>query len=558
MPPTEHNPSGYFESQTISDLHDELLRDAGTSWDDVSSFPNEWLDSPSAAQWRKRMCDAFGDEFGTHPLLVLKDPRICRLVPFWLSVLSDLNVAPHFVLIVRSPLEVAASLARSQQTDFFQALLLWLQHTLEAERETRGYSRSFVSYEALLRDWRGMIARIQQDLGFAFPRSGQPADAETDSFVTSGLRHHSVSTDELLGRKDVPDWVKATFEQIVHACDGKPLSTSVLDEVRAQYRAGDNVFGRLLASSRLAGKRVFEDYKGLRAELQRVREQMSGKDQSLSALDARVLDLQSKLTARNAEFDQQRTQLETRDAQIDQLLGAIELVLRWSARMALGPDAKLEPIESMCDELKSADIDSIPQIAKASLDLTEQYARADRLELECGLLRVEVNGLTSELDTLRTQFGSQTDQLALELARNATLDEDHRRASVELARLREKFSALQEELETRAHAAERSASEFAQLHENFMLSEKQRAEYRGEAMRRASKIQGLTAELAVKASQLHGLESELRIARAELADRDLFIHRLSQQLSELQASTAWKLTKPVRSLAKILNSANRG
>ena len=46
MPAAVANPVGHFEPMDIVNLHDEILRSAGTKWSDWSRFPGSWYDSP--------------------------------------------------------------------------------------------------------------------------------------------------------------------------------------------------------------------------------------------------------------------------------------------------------------------------------------------------------------------------------------------------------------------------------------------------------------------------------------------------------------------------------
>ena len=53
------------------------------------------------------------------------------------------------VLAVRPPEAVAASLVSRDQLPLYRSLLLWLSHTLEAERATRQLPRLVLSYVQL-------------------------------------------------------------------------------------------------------------------------------------------------------------------------------------------------------------------------------------------------------------------------------------------------------------------------------------------------------------------------------------------------------------------------
>src|SRR5581483_5443085 len=89
-------------------------------------------------------------EYGDSTLFVVKDPRLCRLIPLWLAALERYGARPSFVITTRNPLEVAGSLRARNGFSATKSYLLWLRHLLDAERDSRGFPRVFTSYEQLL------------------------------------------------------------------------------------------------------------------------------------------------------------------------------------------------------------------------------------------------------------------------------------------------------------------------------------------------------------------------------------------------------------------------
>ena len=74
-----NNPHGYWEPEPLVSLHNRLLAEVGSAWDDFGP-----LDVARLAGAREALAAAFTAEFGTDVgLAVLKDPRICRLLPLW-------------------------------------------------------------------------------------------------------------------------------------------------------------------------------------------------------------------------------------------------------------------------------------------------------------------------------------------------------------------------------------------------------------------------------------------------------------------------------------------
>jgi hypothetical protein len=136
------NPAGHWEPARLIELHDQMLAEAGSSWDDWRSFDSSDLGASRLRFYKAEIARLIDEEYGSAPLFVLKEPRISRFVPLYTEILKRMRIDVCYVLIQRNPLAVIASLAnRDGFTPGFSSLL-WLRHELEAESATRGRSRT--------------------------------------------------------------------------------------------------------------------------------------------------------------------------------------------------------------------------------------------------------------------------------------------------------------------------------------------------------------------------------------------------------------------------------
>ncbi len=227
--------AGFWEPREIVAIHDELLASAGSSWDDFSEFPQPWFASDLAGSFKTRLVATLREEFGPAPLFIVKDPRICRIVPLWLSVLDELGAAPLFVIPIRNPFEVAASLQQRNSFPETTSLLLWLRHFLAAERDTRGFRRSFVAYDHLLSDWGKVVDGIARDLHIHWPRRSVAFDLEIDSFLSTRWRHHSYSNGSMFSRRPMAQWLQTAFDWAMSAANNHPSASAELDTVYAAF-----------------------------------------------------------------------------------------------------------------------------------------------------------------------------------------------------------------------------------------------------------------------------------------------------------------------------------
>lgn len=187
------NPKGFWEHAEIVELHEQLLEALDSSWDDVSALPDLWWAKEQLFPFKDRLIGIVQRDFGRSPLWLLKDPRVCRLLPLWLDILQDMKIKPYFVICLRDPYEVAASLQERDGIMGGEACLLWLRHVLDAEQWSRGYPRSLVTYEDVLNDWRSVCGTLEQAMGVRLRGRDAYVIKQIEEFIEPGLRHHIVA-----------------------------------------------------------------------------------------------------------------------------------------------------------------------------------------------------------------------------------------------------------------------------------------------------------------------------------------------------------------------------
>jgi GT2 family glycosyltransferase len=186
----DDNPRGFFEHLGVVDVHDRLLASAGYTWDDPRNLPPPRLTGEEAQPFRRELAEILRTTFSGAPLWAVKDPRLCRLLPAWFGLLSDIGSTPGFVVIHRRAEEVAASLARRNGFSLEKAALLWADHVLQAELHTRDHARVFVSFDRLLSDPATTLDVMARMLGLVWPRPWTEAADEVAGFLTPSLRRH--------------------------------------------------------------------------------------------------------------------------------------------------------------------------------------------------------------------------------------------------------------------------------------------------------------------------------------------------------------------------------
>ena len=249
MIPTIDNPRGYFESIALACTHDALLASAGSRWHDWRQIDARWFCSPAAEEYRKKIKDLLLSEYGDHPLIVIKDPRISRFVPFMSSILAELNISPAVILAIRNPLEVAYSLKRRDSFPLPKSILLWLRHMLDAEFHSRQMRRCFLPYEEFLRGWQYYLDGIGKTIGVVWPNHSDSLDATIGEFLTLDLHRENVSHDGMKNHPDIFPLAIETYNALTKiAADGE--SQEILDRldlIRGKFDEGCQIFGAVVA-----------------------------------------------------------------------------------------------------------------------------------------------------------------------------------------------------------------------------------------------------------------------------------------------------------------------
>jgi len=191
MQPAEGvNDKGFFEHLEAFRIHERLLAALGRSRFDPREMPVGWREHPAFRVAVDEVRALIERDFSSAPCWAVKDPRMCRVAPVWLTALAQIGLVPRVIVIARHPAEVARSLqAQRWIASPARSHLCWLQHMLEAEEATRGVPRALITYDALLVDWRDELARAARELVIEWPRPIVDRERDIDAFLDHNERH---------------------------------------------------------------------------------------------------------------------------------------------------------------------------------------------------------------------------------------------------------------------------------------------------------------------------------------------------------------------------------
>lgn len=225
------------------------MQDADLVWSDWMSGKLPKMPADRQRDFEADLTAIVADEFKPGAPAVLKDPRLCRLVPRYRAALeSKTNL--QVVIAVRNPLEVMRSLMQRNALSEGQAALLWLRYMLDAVKDSTGLPRAFVSYERLLDDPMASLDLAQTALGQNFPNKINSVSDDIQAFLNAGFRHQHSSNEEIahndLTHGLISDCYDALRLLTQDATDTRALTT--LQDLSAQLTTSEKFLGHVLTS----------------------------------------------------------------------------------------------------------------------------------------------------------------------------------------------------------------------------------------------------------------------------------------------------------------------
>lgn len=469
LPANEANSEGYWESAAVVAFNDALLTSGGSKWHDWLGFNPGWYGSPKKDEYLYRARDILKAEFGGSGLFVLKDPRICRLVPFWLEVLEQEGIEPAIVLPIRHPAMVARSLAMRDSIAPAIGQLLWLRHVLEAEAATRGRRRTILTFTQLLEDWPTLPERMSSALGVQWPRIGQVSRAEQAGFINPAMAHSEAALQNHPQSQNLSAGVVQTWAILADWAETgeKTSDHAALDVLREQLDRAGEITGEAIISSMNAHWLSLE------------------KEQQVDALNGQLTQLTTQLDSQRAEHERLHHFLEqareddradsealrqTLRQEEDQLAQARARIAE-ARDKAAAMEADVRQLTEQLDETSASHEDERRHMADemqlAHLAITEKeqalmaaHARIEESEQKLALMEGQVSLLATEMDATRAAIAQKEEALRLAQAQLEQADEKSVSLESEISALSANLEKAQAAITDKDHVLNAARSQF--------------------------------------------------------------------------------------------------
>ncbi len=194
IPPSFDNKKGFFENRLITNLNEALLKAIGRSWDSLMPMPDDWIEYDLIDSFFQKAISIVNNEFTEDLPILIKDPRICLLLPFWLKVVYHFEASAKAIIVIREPISVAKSLNKRNNIPLNIGQLLWAKYMLNIQKHIKDVQHAFISFNSLINAPSVTIDKQIRTLKLGKPSSKKKLKTLRD-FISASLNHNATSED---------------------------------------------------------------------------------------------------------------------------------------------------------------------------------------------------------------------------------------------------------------------------------------------------------------------------------------------------------------------------
>lgn len=210
-PGDDWNAKGYFEDRALVAMNERMLAALGRRWESLA--PPIPTTLASLDGFLDEACALLMQQLGGQPMLAVKDPRLCHLLPFWQRAFARCGLDERYVLAIRSPSAVCRSLSRRDGFGWSRSAWLWTGHTMAAVDSAQDRPSMLIDFDDLLTDAPATARRLAAFCGL--PPMPAEREAAVRAFVAAELPTPEAA---LPAPTALPDLPKHAFALLQTAC----------------------------------------------------------------------------------------------------------------------------------------------------------------------------------------------------------------------------------------------------------------------------------------------------------------------------------------------------
>ena len=228
------NDEGFWEDGDSVALNERLLAADGLRWYDCDAIGS--MDAADKQAIRDDAKAHLETGYAGRAITVVKDPRLCRLLPFWRGLCEECAIEPRLVYVLRHPFAVAKSLHKRDGIPHEYSILLWLIHTFEAIDAGAGLPALLLDFDRALSDPVGAAALVRERLDVALVDDSEQVQEAARIALRAELKTQDHQLDGALGFGEMAWLAESLYRQLLDF-HGTDIDLERLVALREQYRS---------------------------------------------------------------------------------------------------------------------------------------------------------------------------------------------------------------------------------------------------------------------------------------------------------------------------------
>ena len=143
------NPDGHFENIEAVGINKRILHLCDREWYSLEE-PEPDYNNPKIKRELEGIKSVVCRLLDKSDTVVIKDPRICILLPLWKKVLQEFDIKVEYIWVFRNPLDVMESLRKRNGYGSRHSLLLWIHYNLSVLKYLQEKEYLLINYKDIL------------------------------------------------------------------------------------------------------------------------------------------------------------------------------------------------------------------------------------------------------------------------------------------------------------------------------------------------------------------------------------------------------------------------
>ena len=223
MEPNNDNPKGYFEDIDIYNFNEKILKLIKRSWYDSDHIDSKLLINLTKKNIFNEAVTLIKKKINHQKPIIIKDPRITILLPFWAKVFKKLNLNIKYVCSIRNPLDISLSLKIRDGFSINNSLNIWYRYTSQLLLDLKFKDAVFINFDNFKENLDKEIIKLEIFFNKKFTKESLE---KFKSFYEKSLLHSKHKPKDFYDSNLISDLYKDIYSQCLDLSINYEVSSS--------------------------------------------------------------------------------------------------------------------------------------------------------------------------------------------------------------------------------------------------------------------------------------------------------------------------------------------